>query len=294
MSVHSGKFGVVNNASTVRNWSVVDMMTLSEVVASNTKGGKARRRGIHDWNGSFSGFGGTPPVMPGELFTFQGYTAPDDDASGNGVVYEGPAIVENVQIVWNWSNGEVISWSASIAGDGPIVAGSDEFTDESAVDAPEVCGRKIEFLTGATGDGTGVYTEWTNLVQATLQISSANQAYTNSSTIFTGACWQRRKPGIIDWNLSVQEQDNIRSRFAKGDDLFLKLYTATAEFWWLALGRVKEFTGLTVDRESGGILSQTVNLDMNGIRDSDGFDGFVVRPSGEEFWPTFESSTTLP
>lgn len=293
MGVHSGKFGVVNGYSTVRNWAVVDTMTFQEIVASNTRGGKARRKAIHDWNGSFGGWGACPAVMPGVEFTFQGYTAPDDDTEGSaGVCYEGPAIVESVQIVWNWEAGEVINWTVTMAGNGRLTTSSDVYEDVTDLDAPPVCGTKIEYLDGDNGDGSDAHTEWDNAAQATLNITAANLTYVNSSTIESGECWTKRKPGIIDWSLAVVEQDNIRTKFDKGDDLFIKLYANAVDYWHLAFAKVREFTGLTVDRETGAILAQTVNMDANMRRDSDDVFGFIRDCEGLEFWPDLQPTTT--
>lgn len=287
MTVHSGRFGTVDGASTIRNWSIVDTLTLADAVASNTKFGHARRRGIHDWTGSFSGFGHTPPVMPGQSISFIGYTAPDDDVSGVGLRYSGDALVESIAITWNWSAGEIISWVANFGGDGVLTttAAGAEVIDASTPTLPEVPGTKIEYLDGEDDPQIDPFIEWTDLVQATLTLQYANPTYVNSSTIFSGEVWTRRKKGIFDWNLSVQEQNTDRARFAKGDNLYLRLYVPGGTFWDLAWGRVREFTGLTVDRESGAIMAQTVNLDMNGFLDSDGSAGFVTKPDTTDLWP---------
>ena len=294
MGVLSGKFGAVNGVSTVSNWTITDTMTLTEGTASNTLGGKARRKGIHDWSGSFSGMGGIPPVLPSNFFTFAGYTAPDNGVSGTGLVYTAPAIVESVTINWNWESGEIINWTVNMASDGPAVGAAGDITDLSVPDLPETCGTKIGYIDGDTGNGTGADTEWINLLSATLNISAANPTFVNSSTIFGGQCWTRRRAGVIDWNVSVTEQDNDRTKFDKGDDLFLRLYINATQYWNLAFAKLREFTGLTVDRQSGAILSQTLNFDMNSNRDTDGNTGFVVRPSGFTYWPIDQGFTTGP
>lgn len=293
---HSGKFGSVDGVSTVMNWAVVDTMTLSDTVASNTSGGHARRKGIHDWTGSFAGQGGTPPVMPGEYFLFSGYTAPDSDVAGEaGLVYSGQAIVESVTITWNWEGGEIIGWTVNMASNGPIAGTTAvEVPDVTVPDVPEVCATIIEWLDGqdGTGNGAGAHVEWANLQTATLTITAANTTYTNSSTIFGGQCWTLRQPGVVDFQVSVTEQDNDRAKFDKGDDLHLKMYVSATTFWFLSWAKLREFTGLTVDRTSGAILSQTVNFDMNSNRDSDGVLGFINKPDLTEYWPTNAALTT--
>lgn len=269
MTVHSGKHGSCNGLSTLRNWQVSDVSAPQKAIASNTKNGVARRRGIRSWTGSAGFYGATPPVMPGEFFDFGGYTSPDDDVSGDGVIYEGEALVDSVTITWNWGNGEIISSNMSFSGHLELTSDSGEFLDASTPDLPEICGTKI--LTPTT--------EWENVVQATLTITAANQPYVNSST----GCWTGRKAGPIDCTLAVVEQNVERDFLSIYDDVELKLFTTATLFWHLKWMHLKEFTGINVDRESGAILSRTANFEKNGF--VSGSTGFIKKPDTTTFWP---------
>lgn len=293
MGLHSGKFGVVNGASTVRNWSITDSESLQAYVASNTLFGTGRRRGVQEWSGSYSFYGHTPPVMPGDLFSFLGYTAPNDDVSGTGMRYSGQAMCENVNVNWSWQDGAIINGDVNFQGHlGLTSEDGAEITDETVPVVPLIALGKIEY----SKDDGSTWTEWTNLLSASLTLSCSVQAYVNSSTVVSSALTTGRKSGPFDWTLAVTEQDVRRDHLSKGESIVLRLWVDTSQYWELMWGKVGEFTGLTVDRESGAIMQQTVNISM------DGFDpdestyansyGHVLKPDGTEWWPGSAAPTT--
>jgi len=258
MSIRSGKHGVVNGQSTIRNWTIVDEMTPQKFVASNTAKGAARRNGINSWNGTFQGYGHSPVVLPGDIFAFIGYTAPNDDVSGAGERASGNAIVDSLNINWNWQNGEIINHTINFSGHlGLTWASGAAVTDATDPTVPEVCGTKIEYST----DGMA-WAEMTDLLSASLTLTSENLAYVNSST----GCNTGRKKGNLDWTLAIVQQDVIRGAYAfdKGDDLQLRLWIDDTDYWELVWGKVRNFTNITVDIETGAIIQRTVNMEMNG------------------------------
>lgn len=274
MGVHSGKFAVVNGMSTVRNWNVSDLITNPRYVASNTLGGSGRVSGIQDWNGSFGFYGAVPPVMPGEIFSFLGYTAPNDDISGsNGQRGSGDAIVDNIAIVFNWQNGEIISGTVNFSGDGALAwASGAAITDATAPDVPSICGVKIEL-----SDDDAAFTELANLSQATLTISAANVSYVNSST----ACWTKRKAGPLDWNLSLTLDDDVF--LVKGANKVVRVYIDATTFYKLKWGKMKDINGITANIETGDIIRHTAMFEMNGF--VAGVAGQIVLPDASVFWP---------
>lgn len=300
MSVHSGKWGVVNGASTVRNWSINDTHTPQTYVASNTRFGTGRRRGIEDWNGNYAFYGHTPPVMPGETFTFLGYTAPDDDVSGNGNRYTGSALVENVQINWNWQGGEILNGVVNFQGNLALTheeSGAD-IDDLTVPTVPPIADTRIMYLQD------GFWKSWDTLVSANLTITSALQTYVNSGTIVidgsTKRIWTGRKCGPIDWSLQVTDQDVQRSNlFTKGEIVGIRLYVSVTQYWQLMWGQVQEFTGITVDRETGAIIQKTVPINASMMDpDAGTYDasvGSIRRPAdsaSNPWWPG-ETLTTF-
>lgn len=264
MGVHSGKFAVVDGQSTVRNWQINDNMTPARFVASNTRGGTGRRRGPKSWTGSFGAYGGIPAVMPGEIFAFSGYTAPANDVGGSGKLYQGDAIVDSLGLSWNFQSGELISYQIGFSGHLELTITDGVEADVSDPAAFEPCSAKLEYSNDSQGSsgGSSGFVEWDDIVQVNINITAANASYVNSST----NCWTGRKAGPIDWTMSVTEQndDRVADR-EKGEYLDLKMYIDATDFWWLRWGLVRDFTGLTVDRETGNIIQRTTNLDMNGF-----------------------------
>lgn len=275
MTVHGGKFSAVNGKRSIRQWSVNDAHTPAKGVASNTLNGTMRRPGVQDWTGSYNAFGAQPEVLPGESFSFVGYTAPDNDVSGVGRTYVGTALVESIVISWNYQNGELLSHVVNFGGDLALTSGSATVTDTSDPDALPVCGTKLEY--DFSDDN---YVELDNILSMQLTISSALQTYVNSST----ACWTGRKAGPLDWTLAITQQDNVRaSIFDKGDRVRLKLFVDDTLFWSLIWGQVRDFTGITADRETGAILQRTINIDMDAW---DGADiGQIIKPDTTVWFP---------
>lgn len=285
MAVHSGRRSAVNGISTVRNWSVNDQHTPAQGVASNTAYGTLRRKGVHDWTGSFDRFGVVPEVMPGESFSFIGYTAPDDDISGVGMRYSGTACVSQIALNMNWAGGEMISIQHDFAGHLALTGtpGAAEITDSTDPEVYPIGGCKLEY----SSDGS-TWHEWTDLLQAVWTLSNQLQQYVNSSTYVGGYLWTGRKPGPIDWQLAVTEQNGDRSRFNKGDDIWVRLHldTSGTNYWQLKVGQVGDFTGIVADRETGKILQQTVNVRMNSNLLADGSLGHILKPDGTAWWGT--------
>lgn len=281
MGLHSGKHGVVNGISTVGQWSISETQAPARGIASNTKFGPVRKHGVRSWNGSFNAFGATPSVLPGESFSFLGYGAPANDVSGNGFRYSGGALVSGVTINWNWSNGEMINHTVNFDGNLELAkAVGAAIIDVSAIDMPEVCGTKIEIEV----NGTGGFSELENLVSATLNITCALQSYANSSTHINGKCWTGQKAGPIDWSLAItQQNDGGDNAFDIGDELALRLYVNDTAYWLLKFGHVRDFSGITVDRQSGAIIQRTINIDMNAYYNNTY--GTITLPDTSVWWP---------
>lgn len=280
MGVHSGKFGVLNGRSTVRNWAINEESTNPKFVASNTRGGSGRRNGINSWSGSLATYGHAPGIMPKDIAAFLGYTGPDSDIlAGTGPRATGNIICDSLALNWNWTNGEILNAVANFSGHlglGWTMAGA-AITDVTVPDVPEVTGTLFEY----SANGTDWF-EITDLVSAALTIIAENQSYVNSSTGGeTG-----RKAGNIDWTLALVQQNldrGVTLGFDKGDDIQIRGYVDAVDFWLLKWGKVKNFTNLTVDIETGAIMQRTVNIEMNGF--VGGVVGGITLPgAGSPWW----------
>lgn len=287
MGVFSGKFGHVDGQSTVRNWTINQPSTPPSFAASNTQGGMGRRGGVRDWTGQFSNYGATPTVMPGDSFTFTGYTAPDGGTpGGSGEVLTGAALVDSVVITWNWQNGEIIGHQVNFGGHLALTEQSSSVSvDSSQPDVPTFNGTKIKM---STDEFVGMEEEIPNLTSATLTITAENQTYVNSDTVVSGVTWTGRKAGNIDWTLAMNQEDNAKQGSTGiptiGSRYNFRLFDDATSYWDLLWGHVVDFTNLNVDRETGAIISRTINVAM------DGFDGtstgkITLPGAGSNFWP---------
>lgn len=277
MSIRSGKHGVVNGQSTIRNWNINDDANNPRYIASNTRKGAARRNGINSWAGAFNGYGHTPAVMPGEIFAFVGYTAPDDDVSGAGEKATGNAIVDSLVVNWNYAGGEVINHTVNFSGHlGLTWASGTAVSDVTDPELHPLCDVIWEYSLNGTD-----FFEITDLVSAALTLTSENLSYVNSST----GCNTGRKAGNLDWTLALVQQDVVRGAYAfdKGDDLVLRGYVDDTDFWLLKWGKVKNFSNITVDIETGAIIQRTINIEMNGFTSAIG----QIRKPGavSDWWP---------
>jgi len=275
MGVHGGKFAVVNNQASMRSWTINDVFANPKAVASNTKSGHARRQGIHSWTGSFMQYGTVPTVLPGEKFTFTGFTCPTDDVSATGEHYTGTAIVDSIAMAWDWKSGAILSYTTNFSGHlGLTKALHAVYTDSGTPIFLPSTGTKITY--DASGDVT-----WANLVQATLTINAANVNYVNSST----AGETGRSAGPIDWTLAVTEENEApHTVVIPGAILKFKVWVDDTNFWALNYGRVAGYSNLKVDRETQAIIQKTVNIEMAGYADA-GTAGLITLPgAGSNWW----------
>lgn len=278
MSVHSGRFCAINGVGGLRDWTASETSTPAKVVDSATKNASLRRKGPKSWSGSYNASGGLPDLMPGESFSFIGYTAPTSGIEGEvGWRLSGNAIVDSVTINWNWQSQEVLSHSVQFQGDlGLSKASGAAILDVSTPAYDHLVNAFIDWAINGAASAV-----WGDLVSASLTFTNPSVQYVNSSTGgLTG-----RKPGpAIDWTLSVVENDFAKASPALGDQVELKLYTTNALFWHLKWGIVKDFSNLNVNRTTGEIISRTVAIEMNGFDDA-GVAGTIIKPGAVTFWP---------
>lgn len=278
MSVHSGKFCVVNGKRALRNWQINKTSAPKKYVASHTKGGPGRKQGIRDWAGSYGAYGAQPQVMPGQNFAFAGYCAPDSDVEGGtGDVYSGQAIVDSVALSWNFETGDIISHVVNFSAYSSALAESTAVYSDATDEPLQEC-----IALDIQADGETI----ARVVNMTLTITAENKPYVNSST----AGWTYRKAGPIDATLSVAVHDTNVSEFGidVGADAEFKLFTNATEFWLLQWMHFKDRTGLNVDRETGNIIGFTANFELNGLTPGlvpPAIDrGQIVMPDESVFW----------
>jgi len=294
MSAHSGKFGVVNGADTIRNWALEQTSASQPFVASNTRGGTGRRRGVKDWTGNYGSYGSLPPVMPGDEFAFEGYTAPDDDAWGSdGLTYYGQALATQLALTLNFEAAEIWNYTTTFGGHGALARKSDIVTDDTDPAAPTPLDSRLlildpdrSILGSDTGSASGGAEFCASSCDVTLTVP--DNPYANSCT----DGWMERKAGPLDFTGSILVHDIDPDSFGLeiGDDVILQMWVDATDYWEFTWVHIKDFTGLTVDRETGAIMSMTIAFEMNGFVDGLG-DGQILLPGTPEtpWWPVAAS-----
>lgn len=277
---HGGRYAVLNGISAVRNWQINENGTLSKFVNSATAIGAGRKAGTTSWAGGYSAHGGLPSVLPGILFGFTGYTAPDDDIfSHAGMSYSGNAMSESASINWDWASGNVLEHQVNFAGHLGLTANIGAYPPvDAGVSNPEPVGVcHID----SSPDGT-TWTRIPNVTQASLQLVNSVQPYINADTATTTG----RKAGPFDWTASIAVEDSLLgSGLAQFGTYQFRFYTTASLFWLLKWGTVKESTGLTSNAETGAIISHSISLEMNGA--VGGVLGSVIAPGAmSSYWGT--------
>lgn len=285
MGVESGIFGLIDNVSTSRNWQISRTREGKTYVASNTKAGTGRKPGNKDWTGNYNAYGGVPAVKPKDTFNFAGYTK-----ETGGKKYAGDAIVDSVQVNWNWEAADIVSHTVNFGSNGALTISdvAPGGLDTTFPDCPSPIGQTPSFM--LLGGGSASYSDLcVTTVQLTLQAPS--KTYTNSCT--NGIVM--RKPGVFDWTaaIAVQNDDQDELGFEPGDYIALRIPvgldpdTDDPLFWDLMWGYVGEHSNFVVDRETGAIIGFTVNVAMAGFDHVTGDEetGTVIAPDETVWWP---------
>lgn len=280
--VHGGRFAAINGIPAVRNWQINDNGSLASFVNSATAIGHGRRVGITSWSGNYAAHGGNPAVYPGQEIGFTGYSAPYNDLLGAaGPTYVGNAMIASIGMNWDWASGNVLEHQVAFEGDlGLTTNPAGTAVLDATLDDPEPVGPcHIDF----SADGT-TWTALSNVAQATLQIVNAIQSYVNSST--SGGTG--RKAGILDASGNLVIQDSLLGSavLVKGTAYQFRWYTTASLFWLTKWMRVKEFTGLQPNPETGAIESYNCALEMAGIEDVAGTPtkGTILAPGATLVW----------
>lgn len=291
MPEKNGAKGAIDGVPCIRNWSLNDLAETKEFACSATQGRRGRRAGIEDFNGSFEQYGGTPTLMPGECFTFEGFTGPDavdcGPSSGDGNIYTGEAIIDQVAITWNWEASEEIMIASSFSGNGPLTIENGEILDEETPIILPTTGSKGFFI---SSDGSvGNEAELCGIKSATLTFTADNTTYANSCT--DGQ--RERNPGIGDWSLALNVDGDDRSNLQniqKNSSYIFHLYIDSTQYFQLKWGIVNDFSNLVVDVETRAIIGHTVNILENSISLA-GVVGTILLPDGTTYFPEGGSSS---
>lgn len=276
--MHTGKQGVLDGVSSVSDWSISESQATERIVASNTRGGSARTKGVKDWTGSYTAFGGKPAIVPGQIFDFKGQLFPTSGVEGGaGPGYEASALLEQIVINWNFETGAPITHTGTIGGNGELEYKTDlELLDESTLQKVSSCDTKIQL--GAEGSET----DWDGITTAALTLSVDPV----TSAASGGGCWTKRAANAKNWGFTARLQNTDRGNVllmpTKGSIVRMRCFINATEFWLLEWGMVREYTNIAVNRATGAIIGADVAIDMQGF--NNGVVGKVSRPGADGDW----------
>lgn len=260
----SGKFGVVKDASAVMSWNMT--RDTSPNASRNSASGNlpVRTHGPVKITGGWESETGIPLAMPGSPVAFEGFIGSAGNVSGaNGPKWAGNILVDQVSINFDWASNKRISHSVSwsAAGAFTYTANAAALTDASTDDPVTICGKHISFREAGSD---GAFTNLERTKTATLTFTSTNPKTVNSET----GCAEIATPGAGDCTLSIVLDTNTE-QMTIGSFYEVKIPYADPDHPFLLAWMIcKGYTNLSVDRNTGNIVGQTVNLEYSRMDDS--------------------------
>lgn len=269
----SGQYGSITGVPTVMAWTIARTRPSNAFKHSGTGGGTNRRKGVGAWTGSWTAKGGLPAVMPGLSTAFVGFAGPSSGVKGtDGYRYSGTVFVTDVTIEWDYTTNSVISHTVNFVGHlGLTRASGITIDDASTVNEQTSSVCIMEHSAVAIS----------SIKTASLKISSDIKSYVNSDT---GNETGRRGSGLIDWEAAfvIERTD---ATLVEGVQGVLKMYTSATLFYLLTYSRFREYSGITVNHETGEIISQTATFEMASNDETAGTVGSILVPGGATYWP---------
>lgn len=286
----SGKHAFVSGLSQITGWTLNWNESYETKYHSASRGAPERTRGVEDWNGTITGFGGNPGLFPGDEFAFRFFDGPDDGVYGHtGLIWYGNGIIDSMSIVWNWTPNQSLNWTINFSANGCLDDMIGELYDTSTECANRMCNLAIEYdeaclsLGTGTGTGTGSYLEWPNVESATWTVTANNQVITNSST----QCCTERTAGTLDWTLDIVDQEQYLI-LDRSTPYAFKLYTTSTAYWLLKWGYLLNVSNIRADISTGAIMTKTNNFAMTGrvcCGTDSAITGVITDPDSTDVWP---------
>ncbi len=259
----TGLNSLVDGLAGGRNWSIAPVANVTEFADSGTDGAVALVDGVKDWSGNFSAYGHTPLALPGADFTFTGSIDGTNGATG-------PAIADGFDLTLNQETMAPIECVVNFSGDGALTLGL----------AGGSAGAAALPLT-ADGDCIINIGSDIDVRSSKLSLSCDNKAYNDTSTDGVMKREAGRWSGTISWSRYV---DTFASLGTVGAVVTVKLYVTAALFWEIKFARYVGPSDITVDRETGELISATENLTFTALNAA-GAIGSIKTPATATIWP---------
>ena len=270
----SGMLGYVNDKNQVRSWQIDENERLSPFVNSGTAGAAGRNRGVRDWTGNYAADGAEPAVLPGEAFTFTGYT-------GSGKQLSGPARAESLTLSINIENADPVRHSLNFGANGALAGGSGTGADAATSDPENSLTVKVY-----RGADIASLVELPDVRSLEATLTAALKSYASSST----AGHTKRNDGPRDLTLSIPVfADDLSALPARGAIELLRIVTdlvldegspdwTASKYWDIAWIRWAAASSFLVNIETGDMIGCTLNAELS-IVNAGGM-GRVVTPAG--------------
>ena len=292
----SGMYGVVGRLigedvtlyNRIRNWNLNINTNPHTLIYTGTRFGTQRAKGVLRTSGTFEGFGGEPPLFPGDSFTFFGFTAPDTGvACTEGCAEVVPAIVNTLTINWDWTvANRGITWNIGFASNGVPVQDIFDHPCEDEVFCDPGCPPVPVFVDPCippTPPAEETLVEWCNLVTAQLSFTANLIEFSNSTT----NCAVRNVPGNLDWTLDILDQNPCIIPVLERDYL-IRMFTTPDRWWELRWGFMQDVNNFRVNIETAEIISKNNVLSMQAVlccTDDTPVRGRIITPDGVIVWP---------
>lgn len=263
----TGRFGAVDGASQVTNWTIEQTSLDTPTANSFSRGGMTRDSSPKDWTGSFTCQGVVLP-MERVLFNFVGYVGSEFEYGEKGVLLSGNAIVDSIAVTIDWSTNARVTTTINFSGNGELTKSTGIVTDVATPDIilPQDC--SVSF------NGKSVRCK-----SLTFTLNWQNQAYVDSGT----NNWNERKNGILDWNGSLVMLDD-NPEMSIHQEAPLVVNCGTNKVYTFNDAKVTGFSGLTVSPENGALIEQTVNVAMVSILANKTL-GSITFPNNQAIFP---------
>ena len=268
MGVINGVGGAVDGRSTVRQWSIREIQRGAKWVASNTSAGVARKCGVKDWRGYFTGYGHTPATFPGQTFTFTGSV---DGTLG----VSGPAICDRIVITWDIEAGKIIEYRVDFSANGTLSKGAGVAADATT---PVVECSTSMYVTIGGGQQTDI--RFMRLV-----ITCDNRPYVSSDT----AGQVKRNSGNIDAECLYRLYQDVPANLptlAVPNQLRFHV-TGDPTYWEMTWMLLEEIEDYGADREGAENVGATIKGAFCAYNGTGA--GTIVSPSTTQKWPTFSA-----
>lgn len=261
MGVISGTSGRINGLSTVRSFTINDIVTEAEGRASNTGGGPVVEGGNTDWTCELEYYGKVPPAFPGDSVTFVGHTGAGSWA-GTGIV---GSITLNAPI----ESGGYLGGTMTIGGNSALTKGSSAASDSSL---PEM------------DTATSCLAKWAGNTIAGVKSWSLTLARDLQTYVDTGVT----KRVAANWNCSASIELNEgtpATLIVPGTREILLLYVDATTFFDLRYMHCNPIRG-NVPIEAGTIVTGAYSFKWSAFKRITGTQtrGTIIKPDTTVWW----------